>query len=213
MSRVLGLLAGLSGVIFDYAGATAPNGWLMCYGQAVSRTTYKNLFAAIGTTYGAGDGSTTFNLPDCRGRAIIGKDNMGGTAAGRVTTAGGGIDGATLGASGGVEKHQLTAAQMPSHTHANTLTDPGHIHSNTLTDPGHTHSHNAAAQVGGSSTGGGAFALNAQANATINAAGTGITINNASKVTGITINNAAQGSDNAHPNVQPGIVFNKIIKI
>lgn len=83
---------------FPYAGATAPAGWLLCYGQAVSRTTYAALFAAIGTLYGSGDGSTTFNVPDPRGRAIVGKDDMGGTAAGVLsvtltgtTTAGGAV--------------------------------------------------------------------------------------------------------------------------
>jgi microcystin-dependent protein len=189
MSRVLDMWAGMTGTVLDFAGATAPDGWLMCFGQSLLRTDYPNLFAAIGTTYGAADG-THFTLPDCRGRSSIGKDNMGGTAANRVTTAGGGIDGVTLGAAGGAQTHTLTAAQMPSHTHANTLNDPGH-----------THSSNAAINGGGSSTGGGGFALNATGGATINSAGTGITINNVS-----------QGSDGAHPNVQPGIVFNKIIK-
>ncbi|MNT48330.1 hypothetical protein D3C72_1851050 [compost metagenome] len=117
-----------------------------------------------------------------------------------------------LGAAGGAQTHALTTAQMPTHTHANTLNDPGHVHSNTLSDPGHTHGHNAAMANAGSSTGGGGFAIYAPAGATINAATTGITINNASKVTGATITNASQGADGAHPNVQPGIVFNKIIK-
>jgi len=58
---------GVSGMIAAFARTTAPTGWLACNGSAVSRTTYANLFAAIGTTYGVGDGSTTFNLPDCRG--------------------------------------------------------------------------------------------------------------------------------------------------
>lgn len=73
-----------SGVLVPYAGATAPSGWLLCFGQAVSRTTYAALFAAIGTSWGVGDGSTTFNLPDMRGRVAAGQDNMGGTAAGRL---------------------------------------------------------------------------------------------------------------------------------
>lgn len=73
--------------------------------------------AAISTAFGAGDGSTTFNVPDCRGRVPAGKDNMGGVAASRLTTAGSGVDGATLGASGGAQTHTLTANQMPSHTH------------------------------------------------------------------------------------------------
>ena len=84
MSKALELILGASGIVFDYAGTTAPTGFLMCYGQAVSRTTYAALFAAIGTAYGAGDGSTTFNVPDCRGRVTAGGDAMGGTAAGRL---------------------------------------------------------------------------------------------------------------------------------
>lgn len=61
------------GVIMDYAGSSVPTGWLECDGSAVSRTTYANLFAAVSTTWGAGDGATTFNVPDFRGRARIGK--------------------------------------------------------------------------------------------------------------------------------------------
>lgn len=63
------------GSIQIYAGSTAPNGWLICDGSAVSRTTYANLFNIIGTTYGAGDGSTTFNLPNLKGRIPVGLDN------------------------------------------------------------------------------------------------------------------------------------------
>jgi microcystin-dependent protein len=63
-----------SGLISAYAGATAPTGWLLCDGSAVSRTTYAALFAAIGTTYGSGDGSTTFNVPNLKGRAPFGRD-------------------------------------------------------------------------------------------------------------------------------------------
>jgi microcystin-dependent protein len=112
-----------SGSVMAYAGSAAPSGWLLAFGQAVSRTTYADLFTAIGTTYGTGDGSTTFNLPDLRGRAVRGVDNMGGTAANRVTSGGSGITGTTLGASGGAETVTLTTAQMPAHNHAfNNLT-------------------------------------------------------------------------------------------
>lgn len=62
------------GVMLDYAGATAPAGWLMCEGQAVSRTTYAALFAAIGTAFGAGNGTTTFNIPNLKGRVTVGRD-------------------------------------------------------------------------------------------------------------------------------------------
>jgi microcystin-dependent protein len=108
------------GMLMPYAAASAPSGWLLCYGQAVSRSTYADLFAVISTTYGVGDNSTTFNLPDFRGRSAFGKDDMGGTAASRLTTAGSGVDGATLGTGGG---SQLTQ----QHTH--TVTDSGHTHS------------------------------------------------------------------------------------
>ena len=70
-----------AGMLFPFAGASAPTGYLLCHGQAVSRTTYADLFTAIGTTYGTGDGSSTFNLPDLRGRVIAGQDDMGGSSA------------------------------------------------------------------------------------------------------------------------------------
>lgn len=101
-----------SGVVLSFAGSAAPSGWLLCYGQAISRTTNAALWNIIGTTYGAGDGSTTFNLPDLRGRVPAGKDNMGGTAANRLTTFSN-----NLGTAGGAETHALTNSQMPSHSH------------------------------------------------------------------------------------------------
>lgn len=73
-----------TGVIAPFAGTSAPTGWALCAGQAVSRTTFAALFAVINTTWGAGDGSTTFNLPDFRGRVPAGLDNMGGISAGRL---------------------------------------------------------------------------------------------------------------------------------
>lgn len=100
-----------TGFIGCYAGSTPPTNTLETYGQAVSRTTYSNLFSQIGTTYGAGDGVTTFNLPDTRGRMMISMDNMGGSSANRVTAAA--AD--TLGGTGGSET--ISIAQMPAHTH------------------------------------------------------------------------------------------------
>ena len=100
------------GSVVDFAGDPAPNGWLLCFGQAISRTTYSALFAVLGMTYGAGDGSTTFNLPDLRGRVVAGQDDMGGSSANRLTNQSGGLNGDTLGATGGAETHTLTTAQM-----------------------------------------------------------------------------------------------------
>jgi len=109
------------GAMVCWPGAVIPSNYLVCDGAAVSRTTYASLFSVVGTTFGAGDGSTTFNLPDARGRALFGKDNMGGSAANRITNAISGITGTTLGASGGDER-------LFQHTHTVNVTDPGHSH-------------------------------------------------------------------------------------
>lgn len=223
MSKVLDLWSGMTGTVLPFAGETAPNGWLLCYGQAVSRTAYPTLFATIGTTFGAGDGSTTFNLPDLRGRVPAGKDNMGGTPANRLTTAGSGVDGPTLGAAGGSQAHTLTTAQMPAHAH--TATDAGHshgvtdpTHAHTVYDPGHSHTYDriTASQPNGSGVSNTTSTTN---NTTTNtgAATTGIGIYAAA--TGISVNNgtanisvASQGGGGAHNNTQPTIVLNHIIK-
>jgi microcystin-dependent protein len=106
------------GLVSPFAGSTAPVGWLFCDGAAISRTTYAALFAVIASTYGAGDGTTTFNLPDLRGRVAAGRDDMGGISANRLTAgSAAGLNGTVLGGAGGDQQHQLTVAQMPSHTH------------------------------------------------------------------------------------------------
>jgi len=137
-----------AGVVLPFSGNTAPAGYLFCYGQAVSRTTYADLFSEIGTTYGTGNGSTTFNLPDLRGRAVFGKDNMGGAAAGRLTTAGDISANNTLGATGGAQTRSLAAANLPAHTHSFSAT--------TASAGAHTHTYQDAyyAESGGGGIGG-----------------------------------------------------------
>jgi microcystin-dependent protein len=96
------------GTVWDFAGVTVPTAWYLCDGSLKNRVTDAALFAAISTTFGAGDGSTTFALPDLRGRVTVGLDPGG--AAGRVTTGVSGIAGQTLGAVGGDQNQQ-------SHSH------------------------------------------------------------------------------------------------
>jgi microcystin-dependent protein len=108
-----------TGVIAAFGGSTAPVGWLLCNGQAVNRTTYADLFTAIGTTYGTGDGSTTFNVPDLRGRVAAGVDS----GAGRISSNN------ALGNSAGTQTHTLATSETPSHNHTgNTSTDGSHQH-------------------------------------------------------------------------------------
>jgi microcystin-dependent protein len=94
-----------TGTIIAHACITAPSGYLLCDGASYSRTAQAALFAVIGTIYGAGDGSTTFNLPDGRGKTLIGVGQ------------GIGLTNRVLAAIGGEERHQLTVAELASHAH------------------------------------------------------------------------------------------------
>lgn len=255
ITSVIALVASVaSGVVAPYVGRTAPSGYLLCDGSAVSRATYAALYAvmcpSLGTVtvtiatpavfsltahglsvgervrfttsgalptgltantdyfvsnvpgtgtfrvsaslggadvntsgsqsgthtgqyfgYGAGDGSTTFNVPDMRGRLAAGADAMGGTAASRLTLSGSGISAGGLGVAGGTETTTLTTAQLASHSHTQDV--------NTVLATG-------SAQLGG-------------ACAAISASGRGGTT-------------ATNGSGTAHQNTQPTITTNYIIK-
>lgn len=111
----------LIGSIYMYAGNTAPTGFILCDGSAVSRITYAELFDEIGTTYGIGDGVSTFNVPDLRGKVIIGASASH-----------------SLGDTGGEETHVLISGEIPIHSHS----IPSHGHDNTITatTPKLTHS-------------------------------------------------------------------------
>jgi microcystin-dependent protein len=143
-----------AGVITQFGGSTAPTGWKLCDGTAYSRTvTYNNLFSAIGTTYGSGDGSTTFNVPNLKGRVPVGLDDSQSEFN-------------VLGETGGAKTVTLTEAQMPGHTHAYGF---------------------------GGGTTGGAYITQASPSGTF-------------------ANSTTAGSGEAHPNLQPYIVVNYIIK-
>ena len=135
-----------AGTIVAFAGTTAPAGWALCYGQAIDRSSNADLFGSIGTTYGAGNGSTTFNLPDLRGRSIFGLDNMGGTAAGRL-----GSSLLNLGAGAGSDSATLAVENLAAHTHTFT----GTLISTTTNSHSHTYYDAYFAESGGSASYGG----------------------------------------------------------
>jgi microcystin-dependent protein len=256
-------LAAPAGTIVDFGGILAPTGWLLCYGQAVSRTIYSALFTALSiktagdtnaalrtitniastagmavgnplcgtniaagsviasvdsatqitmnqnaaftgtagqffvTPHGVGDGSSTFNLPDLRGRASAGLDNMGGTAANRITAAISGVTGTTLGAAGGDQR---------LHAHSHSVNDPSHVHG--VNDPGHQHLlHSIVDNLGSGSAFGGASANLEITDRYTDGAGTGIFLSYSG--TGISLNNAGAGGAQ---NLPPALMLNKIIK-
>lgn len=212
------------GTIKPWPSDTAPSGWLFCTGAAVSRTTFAALFAIIGTTYGAGDGSTTFNLPDLRGRAPFGSDDMDAAAASRVTNAGSGIVGTTLGASGGAESVTLTTAQIASHTHTGTTGDQSavHTHSGTTGTESATHTHNydraTAPTATAEAPGSGTFVANG-----LTLTATATTVESQTHTHSITtgtesanhthsFTSAATGGGALHTNMPPALIVNYIIK-
>lgn len=219
------------GTIQDYAGSTLTNSrWMFCRGQSISRTTYSKLFSVIGTTYGAGDGSTTFNLPDLRERFSLGLNSSGGFS--------------TLGATGGSINH-THINYGHSHSVGNiSISTPSGGHTHTITDNGHSHTtlnHRHAVpfsdyQVQENKTQGvretdvtpdGSYSSNSPAYTTstqviVNPTATGITINasnhthpassfsgNIGKTSGVLGDNDQVTSGN-NP---PYIVLNKIIKV
>ena len=212
-----------SGALMPFAGSTAPTGWLLCFGQTLSRTTYHDLFAVVGTTYNTGgEAGTVFRLPDLRGRTIAGEDDMGGTAANRLTSGVSGITGTTLGASGGTQN-------TPLHSHDNTLT------SNTVASNNHTHAGQGSLMAAIGATNGdpsrigyvaGTVGGGGPGTATYSVIGSGTLVNTANfnhytPVYGSTGNNSASttvGISNANAgtgtagNVQPTIILNYIIK-
>ena len=108
VNTIASTITSITGSITMYAGSTTPDGYLICDGSAVSRTTYSDLFNVIGTTYGNGDGSTTFNVPNLKGKVVVGLDSND-------------TDFDTLGETGGEKEHTLIIDEMPSHDHGHTV--------------------------------------------------------------------------------------------
>lgn len=117
-----------TGSVIPFAGNFAPGGFLLCDGSEVSRSTYSRLFAVIGTTYGSGNNSTTFNLPNLAGKVVVGYDL-------------GQSEFNALGESGGAKTHTLTTTELPTHTHSHTMSsDGGHSHTGSISEQGnHRH--------------------------------------------------------------------------
>lgn len=211
------------GGMIPYAGTTnvtQPDGsfWVLTNGGTYSRTTYAAAFAIIGTVFGAGDGSTTFNVPDTRGRALVGAG------------AGAGLTSRALAAMGGEENHVLSTAELASHGHS--INDPGHAHG--VGDPGHNHGvndpghyHQMQMDLGGSGSGDGRSVRYGSTlgtgpvgsqnqpvfldgtNISLNASATGIGI--AAAATGVSANST--GSGTGHNNMQPFLAVNHLIRL
>jgi len=175
------------GGMIEWPTNSAPAKFLLCDGSAKSRTTYAALFDVIGTTFGVGDGSTTFNVPDRTGRTGVGRDASGSVLSGA----------STIGTQLGAQTVTLTAAQLPAATVNGSVA---------ITDPGHTHTTNAPLGLSNPNQGNfgstGFWLAGNTSSATIAPATTGIT----AAFTG-----SVAGSGDAHSNVQPSLVLNYII--
>lgn len=184
-----------TGVVSPFAGSAAPAGWLLCDGAAVSRITYATLFGLVGTTYGAGDGTTTFNLPNLKGRVPVGRDSAQ-------------TEFDVLGETGGAKTHSLSINQLPAHQHS-----IDHDHTS-FTITGGTHNHtfqNADNAPYNVINGADAPGLLVVSYTTTNVGGDG-GHSHTVDVPAFTGTSAPVGTGAAHNILQPYIVLNYIIK-
>lgn len=182
-----------AGAIMMWTTLTPPAGWLLANGIAVSRTTYSVLFTAIGTSYGTGDGSTTFNIPNLTARVPVGYD---------AST----IDFNAVGKTGGEAKHILLPNEMPSHNHAidppNTVTDTQGNHQHTSVDGGNIVT-TAATNFAG---------LSVSAGGNPSSPYTSFAGNHAHNLDIPSFNSGTAGSSLSHNNLQPYLTLPFIVK-
>ena len=182
------------GGLLPYIGSTAPNSsFVLPYGQAISRSTYATLFALVGTGYGVGDGSSTFNIPDLRGRIAAGKDDMGGSAASRLTSTYFGTSAATLGAVGGSQNNTIATHNLPPYTPA------GSVSNGAITINGQTNLLNST----GVASGTGASGFNGQLTAALTA----------SQASSTFTGTAQGGVSDPLGVIQPTIITNYILRV
>lgn len=194
--------AAMTGMVSAFAGSSAPTGWLLCDGTAVSRSTYSSLFGVTSTTYGVGDGATTFNVPDLRGRTVIGV----------------GVGAEITGVAGvfqGVKEVTLSAAQSGTTAHGHAGSTVGTAVNTSVSDPGHVHNINSRSSTGqganfDAALTGNNLGLNG---AVVNSATTGIGVTASLASGALTIaNSTAAAAASAHTNIQPSIPLTYIIK-
>lgn len=176
-------------IIWSSLATSVPAGWKVCDGSAISRTGYATLWGIIGTLYGAGDGSTTFNLPNLKGRVIVGID--AGQAEFNST-----------GESGGEKSHTLTTGEMPDHNHGGDTGTTGSAHNHTLPIQYVDNTPNTGASRRVTDINNATGGTGTSANATVPTTGSGHTHN---------ISGAGGGG--AHNNLQPYTALHYIIKV
>jgi microcystin-dependent protein len=210
-----------AGLIVPYAGASAPSGWLGCDGAAVSRSTYSTLFAAIGLTYGSGNGSTTFNLPDLRGRVPVGTAQGYGdrtTTAGALTgtgaiTGGDPLNPTTLGSTRGNETVAVDGSQsgLPAHSHS--IASGFHNHGINVAE-GTSHTHGVGYNIIRVASNPDQLTGPNDNGAIYSSMGSTSVLSSISPGTsGISIQNNGAETGTAHANMMPWTAVNYIIKI